>query len=159
MKSVSFECTEKKKLLCLLKTLLFKTIYKLWRHLCRWYVFLFKKRKIVLDSKVLNDILTKFCHTGVLEVYHSLYNKWAPKRQNFSYAGMLARNQLAVMDFHLGSNLKQAKTKKGKTDIMCCHPKSQRIRPRNQLRRKKTRLICTIWFKKPKNIIPTPKPD
>ena len=55
---------------------------------------------------------------------------------------MLECGQLAVIDFHQGSNLKQAKTKKGKTDIMCCHPKSQRIGPRNQLRRKKTRLIC-----------------
>ena len=60
------------------------------------------------------NCLTKFCHTGVLEVYHSLYNKWAPKRQHFFYAGMLAGSQLAVMDFNQGSNLKQAKTKEGK---------------------------------------------
>ena len=65
-------------------------------------------QSIVLDPKVLNDLgfLTKFCCTVVLEVYHSLYNKWAPKRQHFSYAGMLARSQLAIMDFNQGSNLK-----------------------------------------------------
>ena len=55
-------------------------------------------QSIILDPKILSDLsyLTKFYHTGVLEVYHSLYNKWAPKRQHFSYAGMLARCQLAV---------------------------------------------------------------
>ena len=70
-------------------------------------------QSIILDPKLLADLqyLTKFSHTGVLEVYHSLYNKWAPKRQHFFYAGMLARSQLAVMDFNEGSNLKQAKTK------------------------------------------------
>ena len=57
--------------------------------------------------------MTEFCHTGVLEVYHSLYNKWAPKRQHFSYTGMLTRSQLAVMDFNEGSKLDQAKTKTG----------------------------------------------
>ena len=69
-------------------------------------------QSIVLHPKVLNDLafLTKFCHTGVLEVYHSLYNKWVPKRQHFSYTGMLARSQLTTMDFNQCSNLKQAKT-------------------------------------------------
>ena len=68
-----------------------------------------------MDPKILNDLsfLTKLCLTGVLEIYHSLYNKWAPKRQHFSYAGVLARTQLAVMDFNQGSNLKQARTKDG----------------------------------------------
>ena len=70
---------------------------------------------IVLDKKVLEDLkhLTQFSHTGILEVYHSLYNKWAPKRQHFSYSGMMSRSQLAVMDFNAGSKLQQAKTKKG----------------------------------------------
>ena len=58
-------------------------------------------QNIVLEKKTLDDLpyLAKFCHTGVLEVYHFLYNKWAPKRQHFSYAGMLTRSQLAIMDF------------------------------------------------------------
>ena len=51
-------------------------------------------QSIVLCKNTLSDLehLTKFCHTGVLEVYHSLYNRWAPKGQHFSYAGMLARS-------------------------------------------------------------------
>ena len=70
---------------------------------------------IVLDKKVLEDLsyLTKFWHTGVLQICHSLYNKWAPKRQHFSHRGMLARNQLAIMDFNEGSNLEQATNEKG----------------------------------------------
>ena len=42
-------------------------------------------QKIVFSKNILNDLthLTKFCHTVVLEAYHSLYNKWAPKRQHF----------------------------------------------------------------------------
>ena len=50
---------------------------------------------------------------GVLEIYHSLYNKWVPKRQHFLYLGMLARSQLAMMSFNEGSSLEQATAEKG----------------------------------------------
>ena len=35
---------------------------------------------IVLDKTILKDMvqLTKFSHTGILEVYHSVLNKWVP---------------------------------------------------------------------------------
>ena len=77
-------------------------------------------QKIALSKNILNDLthLTKFCHTGVLEAYHSLYNKWAPKRQYFSYAGMITRSQLAVMDFNEGSKLEQATNDKVTKDII-----------------------------------------
>ena len=45
-----------------------------------------------------------------MEVHHALYDKWAPKRQHFSYVGMLTRNQLAVMNFNEGIFLEQAAT-------------------------------------------------
>ena len=53
-------------------------------------------QNIVLDKKLLEDLsyLTKLGHTGVLEIYHSLHNKWAPKKQHFSYLGMLVRSNL-----------------------------------------------------------------
>ena len=42
-------------------------------------------QKIVLSKNILNDLarLTKCCHTGALEAYHSLYNKWALKDDTF----------------------------------------------------------------------------
>ena len=70
---------------------------------------------VVLNKSLLSDLkyLTEFSHTGNLEVYHSLYNKWIPKSQHFSHLGMITRSQLAVLDFNQGSNLQHAKTKNG----------------------------------------------
>ena len=68
-----------------------------------------------MDKTLLKDLkhLTDFNHTGTLEVYHSLYNKYTPKRLHFSYPGMIARAQLAVLDFNAGVGLEQSKNKKG----------------------------------------------
>ena len=56
---------------------------------------------------------TKFSQTGILEIFHALYNKWIPKSQHFSHLGMVTRSQLAIMDFNSGSDLPQAKTNGG----------------------------------------------
>ena len=71
--------------------------------------------KIVADRYLLADLkyLTNFCHTGNIEVYHSLYNKYCPKRLHFGYNGMIARSQLAMLDYNAGVNLGQAQTKLG----------------------------------------------
>ena len=52
---------------------------------------------IVKSKRILSDIphLIKFCHTGNLEVFHSVLNKYCPKRLHFSTLGMIARTQLA----------------------------------------------------------------
>ena len=72
-------------------------------------------QSIVFNKNLLKDMkhLTRFSHTGVLEVYHSLYNKWVPKSTHFSYSGMVARSQLAALDFNSGSDLPQAQTVNG----------------------------------------------
>ena len=72
-------------------------------------------QKIVLSKNILNDLthLTKFCHTGVLEACHSLYNKWTSKGQHFHYAGMVTQSQLPVMSFSEGSKLEHATTRQG----------------------------------------------
>ena len=56
--------------------------------------------EVVLNKKILKDIekLTEFCHTGELEVYHSEYLKYCPKREHFSHKGMVARAQLTALD-------------------------------------------------------------
>ena len=73
-------------------------------------------QKVILDPELLNDLkyLTKFSHTGSLEVYHALLKKYCPKNRAFSYEGMLARCQLGALDFNAGAGLEQARTKDGK---------------------------------------------
>ena len=63
-------------------------------------------KKVVMATSLLKDLkhLTSFSHTGTLEVYHSLYNKFCPKRLYFCYRGMI---------FNAGVGLSQAKTKDG----------------------------------------------
>ena len=70
---------------------------------------------IIFNKATLIDLkhVTKFSHTGALEVYHSLYNKWMPKSHHFSFSGMLARSQLAAIDFNLSCDFPQAKTMDG----------------------------------------------
>ena len=71
---------------------------------------------VVLDKTLINDLkhLTRFSHTGSLEVYPSLLNKWVPKSSHFSYEGVIVRNQLVAIDLNLGSDLQQKTVKMGK---------------------------------------------
>ena len=54
----------------------------------------------MLNRKLLKDLakLADFCHTGGLEVYHSMLLKYCPKWEHFTYQGTLARTQLAALD-------------------------------------------------------------
>jgi len=65
---------------------------------------------VVTNKRLLKDLekLTDFCHTGALEVYHSLMLKYSPKREHFSYKGMIARTKLAAMDNNSNTGRKQA---------------------------------------------------
>ena len=71
--------------------------------------------KVVLDKRLSKDIakLTEFCHTGELEVFHSLMLKYCPKREHFSYQGMLARTQLAALDQNAHACRQQAVVSQG----------------------------------------------
>ena len=64
------------------------------------------------EKTLLNDLqyLTEFNHTGQLEVYHSLYNKYCLERLHFGWNGMVARSELAILDHNSGTDCAQAKT-------------------------------------------------
>ena len=64
--------------------------------------------------------LVGFHHTGSLEVFHSLLLKYCPKIQHFSYVGMQARIELAILDHNYNTQHKQATTKDG-TKIIILH--------------------------------------
>ena len=70
-------------------------------------------QKFVFKKKLLTDFnhFDRFSHSGNLEVYHVVVNKYAPKRQHFSYLGMICRTQLAAPNHNSGVSLSQAKTK------------------------------------------------
>ena len=74
--------------------------------------------EVVLNDRLLKDIgkLTDFCHTGELEVYHSMLLKYCPKRQHFSYRGMLARTQLAALDNNENTGRQQATVQNGENE-------------------------------------------
>ena len=58
--------------------------------------------QVVKEKSLLSDLpyLTDFEHMGQLEVYHSLYNKFCRKRSHFGWDGMVARSQLAILDYN-----------------------------------------------------------
>ena len=71
--------------------------------------------EVVLQPKLLKDLAraTDFCHTGGLEVYHSMTLKYCPKREHFSFKGMVARTQLAALDNNHNTGRNQAVIQKG----------------------------------------------
>ena len=70
---------------------------------------------VVANQKLLKDLakLTEFHHTCQLESYHSLMTKHRPKRVHFSYNGMVARTQLAIVDHNTNTTRSQAEVEKG----------------------------------------------
>ncbi|CAH2300122.1 Hypothetical predicted protein [Pelobates cultripes] len=73
-----------------------------------------KLRSFVTDSKLEKDFphLVHFCHTGSLEVFHSLVLKYRPKRVHFTMDGMVARTQLAVLAHNANVGREQATIQK-----------------------------------------------
>ena len=83
-------------------------------------------KEVVLDKRLVKDIrqLSEFCHTGCLEVYHSLMLKYVPKRQEFDFDQMVARTALAVIDHNMSRNRAQATNKKGEKVFRLAFPKA-----------------------------------
>ena len=76
--------------------------------------------EVVFTPKLLKDmqLVTEFHHTGDLEIYHSMMLKYCPKRQHFSYKGMIARTQLAALDHNHNTGRKQSVANTGATKGM-----------------------------------------
>lgn len=72
-------------------------------------------KEVIFDKNLLKDIkqLSLCCHTGNLEVYHSVQTKYVPKRQHFSYKGMVARTQLSALDHNANTGRQQATATQG----------------------------------------------
>ncbi len=82
-------------------------------------------KAVVMDSTLFRDIekLTYAVHTGALETFHSLLGKYCPKRQSFSYKGMLIRTELAVLDHNSNCERKQATRTDGEPQFKIVCPK------------------------------------
>ena len=98
-------------------------------------------QKIVFDTRLTTDLryLTEFSHTGSLEVFHSLLNKYCPKSLHFDYEGMVARCQLAAIDHNHGVDLPQATTKANKLRWKSVFPKHNSQWVKKIIKHKKTK--------------------
>ena len=133
--------------------------------------------EVVLDKRLTKDIrqLSEFCHTGSLEVYHSLMTKYVPKRQEFDFDQMNARTALAVIDHNMSRDRIQMTNKKGEKmfKLVCTKANAQWVvKPRYErktydwvsammvrvVKEKKERTISPLKVTKMRNIAPTPAP-
>ena len=97
---------------------------------------------VVTDKSLLGALksLTKFNHTGTLELYHSFYNKYSPKRLHFSLRGRIARAELAMLDFNCDVGVGQAKTQTGKLRVKQQYSKVTQTLVVKQIREPKDRI-------------------
>ena len=95
------------------------------------------------DKTLLTDMkhLTKFCHTGQLEVYYSVINKFCPKCLHFSWNGMVARNTLAMLDHNSGMDFDYAKTKAGQEIFKLVFSKAAKIGQQKKLNHQNQRFV------------------
>ena len=75
--------------------------------------------EVVLNPKCSKDLakLTEFCHTGKIEIYHSVMLKYTSKCEHYSYQGMVARTQLAALDNNSNTGHGQALIKSGEQKV------------------------------------------
>ena len=121
---------------------------------------------------------TKFQHSGNLEVFHSVYLKFCPKRLHFSFLGMIARTELAIMHFNSIATAVYATTKDGKQRYKYQFSKItsswviKKVKERSDKGYVRELLREVVWLKEsqenaplpkisdvPKNIAPIEKPD
>ena len=88
--------------------------------------------EVVLNTKLLKDLakLTDVCHTGKIEVYHSMMLKYCSKQEHLSYKCMVARTQLAALDNNANADRPQALVLSGEhagqKRYKACFPKAHK---------------------------------
>ena len=107
--------------------------------------------------------LTKFSHTGSVEVYHALLKKYCTKSIHFSLGGMLARCQLAALDHNAGAFLQQAVNRRGDLRFNVVFPKQSKIWVAKPIKEHKNRqyqrdLVLRV-IEVVRDNITLPKPD
>jgi hypothetical protein len=82
--------------------------------------------KVVNDPRGVKDLrqLSLFCHTGDIEVFHSMMLKYVPKRQEFQYPQMVARTQLAALDDYFNLKCQQKQDSAGELQFVPVFPKA-----------------------------------
>ena len=83
-------------------------------------------KEVVFNKTLLKDIrnLNEFCHTGNLEVYHSLMTKYCPKRHEFDTVQMAARTALVVLEPNDNTGQEQNVDAHGKPCYKAVFPKA-----------------------------------
>ena len=83
-------------------------------------------KAVVLDRNIIKAVeqLNLCCHTGSLEVYHSVLTSYVPKRLHFFYKGMVARTQLAALHHNNNTGREQAVASRGRVEIQACFSKA-----------------------------------
>lgn len=66
-----------------------------------------KLNRTTSNYKIYNVHLSKFCHTGNLEFYHSFLTKYFPKRQDFNYDHLNCRTTIVDIDHNVSQNRDQ----------------------------------------------------
>ena len=105
---------------------------------------------IFLDKGLLKDLdkLTKFWHTGQIEVFQSLINKYWPKRLHFSTASQNAWHQLSVMNHNSDSDTECDHKINSSGDVVTKILNPWNFGFLNQLGKRKRRSICRKWWRK-----------
>ena len=68
--------------------------------------------KIITDNRLMHELeqMVDFCHAGDIESFHSFLLKYCPKRVGYSFEGMLARTEFAILYQNNSFDRKQAIT-------------------------------------------------
>ena len=88
--------------------------------------------EVILNAKLLKDLakLTDFCHTGKIEVYHSMMLTSASKREHYSHLGIVVRTQQPALDNNATKGRAQAVIKSGEREgearHKLCFPKANK---------------------------------